>query len=70
MSFNAINWIEDIGFFESFGIYSAALAFASLGLPLVYIYGKRIRSWTAGQLEPAVIKKIEDDGESVMGIAY
>jgi MFS family permease len=52
MSFNATSWIENIGFFKSFAIYSGALAISCLGLPFVYKYGKRIRSWTAGRLAP------------------
>ncbi|KAH8886736.1 MFS general substrate transporter [Thozetella sp. PMI_491] len=70
MSFNATTWIEQLGFLESFGIYSGSLALVSLGLPFVYLYGKRIRSWTAGQLQPSLVKKIDDDGVSIIGIAY
>lgn len=50
MSFNATTWVEDMGFLESFGIYSGALGITALGLPLVYFYGKRIRAFTAGKL--------------------
>ncbi|KAK2067333.1 hypothetical protein P8C59_001084 [Phyllachora maydis] len=53
MSFRATQWIQDMGFFKSFAIYTGALVLACLGLPFVYIYGRRIRAWTAGQLGPA-----------------
>lgn len=51
MSFNATTWVEDLGFTRSFGYYSLVLALVSLGLPAVYIYGKRLRAWTGGRLE-------------------
>jgi hypothetical protein len=70
MSFNATTWVEQLGFLRSFGIYSGALAIACLGLPLVYIYGKRIRAWTAGQLEPSIVGKELEDGDSVMNGRY
>ena len=58
LSFNATTWVQQLGFIRSFAYYSAALAAASLGLPLVYIYGKRIRAWTGGRLEASVIKEV------------
>lgn len=50
LSFNATSWVEQLGFLQSFAVYSGALALLALGLPLVYIYGKRIRAFTAGKL--------------------
>jgi hypothetical protein len=64
MSFKATEWVQDLGFLKSFGIYGAALGASCLGLPFVYYYGKRIRAWTAGTLAPSVTK--DDD---VRGIA-
>ncbi|KAL8354867.1 hypothetical protein RB601_000577 [Gaeumannomyces tritici] len=60
MSFKATQWVQDIGFLNSFGIYGGALAVSCLGLPFVYFYGKRIRAWTAGTLAPSMAK---DDRE-------
>jgi MFS family permease len=60
MSFNATSWIENMGFLKSFAIYSGALAVSCLGLPFVYIYGRRIRAWTAGRLENSVVKDNKD----------
>lgn len=34
--------------------------------PLAYVYGKKIRSWAAGRMEPSIIKSIED-GEGIIG---
>lgn len=63
MSFDATTWVEQLGFLRSFAIYSGALAIASLGLPLVYIYGKRIRKYTSGKLD-----KSRADGVQVQGV--
>ena len=29
----------------------------------MYIYGKRIRAWTGGRLEPSIIKEVEGDAK-------
>lgn len=50
-SFDVTRWIQDIGFLRTFGFYSLGLLISCLFLPLVYIYGKRIRAWTSGRLE-------------------
>jgi len=55
MSFNVTTWVQDLGFLKSFGLYSFALAIASLGLPLVYRYGKSMRVWTAGRIQGKTI---------------
>lgn len=67
MSFKAVDWVQDMGFFKSFGIYSIALGIACLGLPFVYFYGKRIRMWTAGRLEPPLPtgKKFDEEGAGI-----
>lgn len=51
MSFQVTKLIENLGFLASFGMYSALLGGSALLLPLMYIYGKRIRTWSAGKLE-------------------
>lgn len=64
MSFDATTWVEQIGFMKSFSIYAGALAFMTLGLPLVYIYGKRIRAFTAGKLNKTYTEdKMEDENK-------
>ncbi|KAF3768741.1 MFS general substrate transporter [Cryphonectria parasitica EP155] len=49
LSFDATTWVEQLGFMKSFCIYAAALGIVTLGLPLVYFYGKKIRAFTAGK---------------------
>lgn len=61
MSFDATTWVEQIGFMKSFAIYAGILAFTTLGLPLVYFYGKRIRAFTAGKLDKTYSKEETDD---------
>ncbi|TQN69605.1 putative MFS-type transporter [Colletotrichum shisoi] len=65
MSFNITTWIEQLGFFKNFGIYSAALAGVSMLLPVMYKYGKPMRAWTGGRLEPTVkpAKVLEEDDQ-------
>ncbi len=58
LSFNVTTWVEELGLFKCFGIYSAALGIATLGLPLVYVYGKRMRAWTGGRLEASVVTEV------------
>ncbi|CAN8100481.1 unnamed protein product [Discula destructiva] len=62
LSFKATSWVESLGFMKSFAIYSGALAAATLGLPFVYFYGKRIRAFTGGRLDRAYAREeIYDD---------
>lgn len=51
ISFKAADWILEMGFIKTFGIYSAIMLLFSLMLPLVYKYGKRMRLWSARQFE-------------------
>ncbi|ORY67310.1 major facilitator superfamily domain-containing protein [Pseudomassariella vexata] len=68
LSFKITNLIMARGFLNMFGIYSGALAAVALLLPVIYIYGKPIRAWSAGRLEAtSVAKEVydeeEDDGD-------
>lgn len=51
MSFRATNWIEERGFLGSFSIYAAVLAVFSALLPLIFVYGRRIRQWASPALK-------------------
>jgi hypothetical protein len=64
LSFNATSWVQQLGFFSSFAIFAGALGGVSLALPLIYFYGKRIRRWTAGQLE-ASLKIMDDEAKGI-----
>jgi hypothetical protein len=51
MSFRATTWIEQRGFLGSFAIYAGVLGALSLFLPLLYVYGKKVRQFTAGTVQ-------------------
>jgi hypothetical protein len=51
MSFRATTWVEERGFLGSFAIYAGVLAVLACFLPVMYLFGKRIRQWTAGTVE-------------------
>jgi hypothetical protein len=51
MSFRATTWIEERGFLGSFAIYAGVLGALTLLLPLFYLYGKKLRQWTAGTVK-------------------
>ncbi|KAF1808702.1 MFS general substrate transporter [Eremomyces bilateralis CBS 781.70] len=56
MSFRATTWIQARGYLGCFAIYAGILGFLTLVMPLVYIYGKRIRAWTAGNVPTRGVK--------------
>lgn len=62
MSFNATTWVEHLGFMRSFSIYAGALAAATLGWPIMYFYGKKIRAFTGGKLNRTYLG-VEDAGD-------
>lgn len=45
------NWVQKLGFLANFAIYSGIMAAFALCGPIMYIYGKRIRAWSAGRLQ-------------------
>lgn len=51
LSFDMSTWVEQLGFMANFAIYGGIMAAFTLCGPIMYIYGKRIRAWTAGRLE-------------------
>lgn len=51
MSFRATTWVEERGFLGSFAIYAGVLAALACFLPVIYLFGKRIRQWTAGTVK-------------------
>lgn len=65
MSFDATTWVEDLGFLQSFSIYSGALGIMTLGLPFVYFYGKKIRGFTSGKLGTrSIVKRVSVESQS------
>ena len=50
----------------NFAIYGGIMAAFALCGPLMYIYGKRIRAWTAGRLE-SPYDQMQIDAEKARG---
>jgi MFS family permease len=44
-------WVAQIGILNTFAIYGEALIVLSLGIPVLYFTGKRIRIWTSGSVK-------------------
>lgn len=60
------NWVEQLGFLANFAIYGGVMAAFALCGPIMYIYGKRIRAWTAGRLE-SPYNQMQVDAEQATG---
>lgn len=60
------NWVEQLGFLANFAIYGGVMAAFALCTPIMYIYGKRIRAWTAGRLE-SPYDQMQVDAEQAAG---
>ena len=43
-------WVLTLGFQRTFALYGWALLGISAGIPLLYLFGKRLRRWTAGRV--------------------
>ncbi len=65
LNFQVTTWIREKGYFGAFSIYSGIIAGVALLMPLIFLYGKRIRLWSAGRLERTgkAASKIESDDE-------
>jgi hypothetical protein len=59
-------WIMEKGPLQTFAIYAEAMIVLSLGIPILYFFGKRLRRWTAGSINGVKEeKKADDDSASV-----
>ncbi|RYP85954.1 hypothetical protein DL770_004967 [Monosporascus sp. CRB-9-2] len=63
LNFNVTTWIDNMGFFGAFSVYSGTIFGVALLLPVIFFYGKRIRHWSAGRLERTEnkAKKMSDE---------
>lgn len=46
-------WIAERGFLNTFVIYAEVIIVVSLGIPLLYFFGRKMRQWTAGSVHMA-----------------
>ncbi|KAI8300365.1 hypothetical protein K4K61_009820 [Colletotrichum sp. SAR11_59] len=60
-------WIAEKGPIQTFALYAETIIVLSLGLPVLYFWGKKMRQWTAGSVKtkPSEKEKAFDDGASV-----
>lgn len=68
LSSKSTAWVAQRGFLNTFVIYAEVMIVASIGIPILYLFGKRIRRWTAGKVQrvdasedKALEKQVEDD---------
>lgn len=46
-------WVATMGIFQTFALYGEALLVLSLGIPILYFSGKRLRMWTGAKVKKA-----------------
>jgi len=62
----AMTWVMHKGLLATYAIYAEIMIVVSLGIPVLYFFGKRFRSWTAGHVYGVRLeKRIVDDGGSI-----
>ncbi|KZL63338.1 major facilitator superfamily transporter [Colletotrichum incanum] len=63
----ATTWIAEKGPLATFALYAETIIVLSLGLPVLYFWGKHLRQWTAGSVKSKQSEKEKafDDGASV-----
>ncbi|SPQ26675.1 3053285c-8b62-4d7d-9ae3-d5ffa89e139b [Thermothielavioides terrestris] len=68
LSSQSTTWIAEKGFLNTFVIYSEVMIVISLGIPVLYFFGRKMRQWTAGKVKTTapsdVLKKEFDDSLS------
>lgn len=66
LSSQITTWVAEKGVLNTFAIYAEALIVLSLGVPVLYLTGKRIRIWTAGNVKKhrdvESLKKVDTNG--------
>ncbi|KAH8649093.1 major facilitator superfamily domain-containing protein [Xylariales sp. PMI_506] len=50
LSSNVTVWVQEMGIESTFALYAESIIIASLGIPILFFWGKRIRVWTAGSV--------------------
>lgn len=47
---NVTTWVSQLGSLRLFAIFAESLVVVSLGIPVFYFTGKRLRQWTGGKV--------------------
>lgn len=51
LSSKATTWVAEKGLLATFSIYAEAIIVLSLGIPLFFFFGKKLRGWTSGRVQ-------------------
>ncbi|KAK3303116.1 major facilitator superfamily domain-containing protein, partial [Chaetomium strumarium] len=55
VSSKSTSWIAQRGFLNTFVVYAEVMIVASLGVPLLYFFGRKLRQWTAGRVQKKIV---------------
>ncbi|KAK3381974.1 major facilitator superfamily domain-containing protein [Podospora didyma] len=58
LSSHSVEWVATKGFLRTFAVFGEVMIVASLGIPALYFFGKRVRQWTAGRVGASKAKKV------------
>lgn len=61
----ATTWVAEKGMLNTFAIYAEAMVVLSLGIPLFYFLGKKMRQFTAGSIEKGKEKKLSEKEKKI-----
>jgi hypothetical protein len=67
LSSKSTSWIAERGFLNTFVIYAEVMIVVSLGIPVLYFFGRKLRLLTAGRVQRATsdtMEKASDDSSS------
>lgn len=53
----ATTWVEEKGLLPTFVIYAEVMILLALCMPLLWLYGKKLRTWTSGSVNKGAPKK-------------
>ncbi|KAI6351107.1 hypothetical protein MCOR25_010137 [Pyricularia grisea] len=62
MASQATSWVQTKGAMATFAIYGETLIVVSLGIVVLFFFGKKIRRWTAGKVKLSVVDNDRDQG--------
>lgn len=60
---NATTWLQAVGAMKLYAAFAEMLLLVSLGLPLLFVFGKRLRQWTSGTVKDRSLKNNNGRGK-------
>ncbi len=63
---NVTTWVSQLGSLKLFAIFAESLIVVSLGIPVFYFTGKRLRQWTGGKVRKTNrhLKRVATNGSA------